>query len=548
MSIPDQIFSRALKAGFTKEAACALLANIQAESAFNPINLEDSKERSVGMSDQAYTDAVDSGRYQNFVNDSCGYGLAQWTYGPRKRLFLEFCIDRGSSIGNFDTQNEFVFYELQVSFPGLFNKCKTSHDLEDLVHDFLYQWENPEEKVNNMIKRMGYATAWYQKYIVWENNNEEGAKMTKDAAIQKILTIARNEIGYHEKNANGNLDDPTANPGSGNYTKYARDLDRTNWYNGAKQGFPYCDVWYDWLFYKGFGDLGRQMICQPINSAGAGCLFSAQYYKQAGRWFTTPEVGDQIFFTYSPGEYSHTGIVERIDGNVVTTIEGNTSDQVARRQYQIGSSNIAGYGRPKWELAEGTSDSGSGGSIPVDSGSQLSRMLRKGMRGDDVKDMQEKLLKLGYDLGPDGADGDFGAMTELAVRKFQMDNSLEVDGIVGPESYKKLSELAKEGKPTENQNGSVIEDEDAPPPIGVTILKKGSKGNQVKLAQAALSCLGYSVSIDGIFGNEFENKIKAFQKGDGLEADGEIGEETWKKLLEIPFRKNVGGYNNGSSR
>ena len=520
MSIPDQIFSRAIKAGFTKEAACALLANIQAESAFNPINLEDSKERSVGMSDQAYTDAVDSGRYQNFVNDSCGYGLAQWTYGPRKRLFLEYCMDRGTSIGDFNTQNEFIFYEMQVSFPGIWNLCRTSHDLEYVVHELLWKWENPQEKENNMTRRMSYAEAWYQKYIVWENNEEEGETMTKNTAIQKVLSLARGEIGYHEQ--------------GDNWTKYAQDLDRTNWYNGQKNGFAWCDVFVDWLFYKCFGDpLGREMICQPSGSCGAGCLYSAQYYKSAGRWFTTPEVGDQIFFTYSPGEYSHTGIVEKVENGVVTTIEGNTSDQVARRQYTIGSSQIAGYGRPKYELAEGTSDSGN--TIPSTKypGSNSSLMLRKGMKGWDVNDLQQKLLKLGYDLGPDGADGDFGVNTELAVKKFQADNGLEIDGIVGPESFKKLNELVKE-----NQNGNGQDDEDAPPPIGVTTIRNGSKGNQVKLAQAALSCLGYSVSIDGIFGNEFENKIKEFQEGDGLEATGVVDKNTWLKLLEIPYRSS----------
>ena len=531
MSIPDQIFNRAIKEGFTKEAACALLANIQAESAFNPINLEDSKERLIGMHDEAYTSAVDSGRYQNFVNDACGYGLAQWTYGPRKRLLLEFCIDRNASIGDFNSQNEFIFYEMRVSFPGIWNLCRSSHDLEYIVHELLYKWENPQEKENNMRVRMSYAEAWYQKYLVWENKEqkEEGEKMTKSMAVQKVLTLARNEIGYHEKASNSGLDDKNANSGSGNYTKYARDLDQmTNWYNGPKQGFAYCDVFNDWLFYKCFGaEIGRQMLCQPALSAGAGCLYSAQYYKQAGRWVNTPEPGDQIFFSYSPGEYSHTGIVESVNGTTITTIEGNTSDQVARRQYQIGNSNIVGYGRPKWDLAV---DDQSGSSVSDDI--HYSVLLRKGMRGNDVKVMQEKLLKLGYDLGPDGADGDFGSMTEAAVRKLQSKYGLEVDGIVGAETTKKIDDLLKEDH-HENPDDSV-------PYIGINEISLGSKGVQVKLAQSALSCLGYSVSIDGIFGNEFEKKIKDFQLSKAIRTDGIVGRETWKKLLDIPFKqKNV---------
>lgn len=178
--------------------------------------------------------------------------------------------------------------------------------------------------------------------------------MTVAQAKEKLLDLARSEIGYHEKASSADLDDKDANSGGANWTKYARDLDRTNWYNGSKNGFAWCDVFVDWLFYTCFGDpLGREMICQPTGSAGAGCLYSAQYYKQAGRWHTnSPQVGDQIFFSYSAGEYSHTGIVEQVNGDTVTTIEGNTSDQVGRRTYNIGNPVIAGYGSPKWSLAE----------------------------------------------------------------------------------------------------------------------------------------------------------------------------------------------------
>ena len=57
--------------------------------------------------------------------------------------------------------------------------------------------------------------------------------------------------------------------------------------------------------------------------------------------------------------------------------------------------------------------------------------LRKGSRGTGVKWLQWHLLRLGYDLGADGIDGDFGKMTDAAVRAFQTDRGLEVDGIVG---------------------------------------------------------------------------------------------------------------------
>ena len=65
-------------------------------------------------------------------------------------------------------------------------------------------------------------------------------------------------------------------------------------------------------------------------------------------------------------------------------------------------------------------------------------MLRKGSRGEAVREMQQKLISLGYDLGKCGADGIFGRKTLAAVKKFQKTNGLKADGIVGPLTYGKL--------------------------------------------------------------------------------------------------------------
>lgn len=68
------------------------------------------------------------------------------------------------------------------------------------------------------------------------------------------------------------------------------------------------------------------------------------------------------------------------------------------------------------------------------------RTLKKGDKGDDVAELQRKLIALGYDLGPDGADGDYGSKTTAAVKAFQKDQGLIQDGKFGPESYKVLDE------------------------------------------------------------------------------------------------------------
>lgn len=178
--------------------------------------------------------------------------------------------------------------------------------------------------------------------------------MTVEEAKKAVIDLAESEVGYHEKASNAQLDDPTANSGGANWTKFAAYLDSSpDFYNGKKNGYAWCDVFVDYLFAKVFGfEKGREMLYQPKESAGAGCLYSANYYKQANKFHRkNPLVGDQIFFSYSAGEYSHTGIVVDVNGNTITTIEGNTSDSVGRRTYETSNYSIAGYGTPNWGLA-----------------------------------------------------------------------------------------------------------------------------------------------------------------------------------------------------
>ena len=104
----------------------------------------------------------------------------------------------------------------------------------------------------------------------------------------------------------------------------------------------------DWCFVKSYGVLGaKELLCQPDSSCGAGCSFSADYYRAEGRFHHgKPEPGDQIFFSYREGEVSHTGLVVEVTAYNVTTVEGNTSDMVAKRGYALSDSRIYGYGRP----------------------------------------------------------------------------------------------------------------------------------------------------------------------------------------------------------
>ena len=278
--------------------------------------------------------------------------------------------------------------------------------------------------------------------------------MTKEEAIKAVVDLANAEVGYHEKASNANLDDPTGNAGGNNWTKYARDLDNyPEFYNGKKNGYAWCDIFVDWLFVSVFGvDRGREMLYQPLQSAGAGCLYSAQYYKE-NRAFNRadPQVGDQIFFSYSSGEYSHTGIVVDVNGNTITTVEGNTSDSVGRRTYETSNRTIAGYGRPNWQLAledwekpwvvvengqivnssEGNQEEDTATAIlyPSENHSWTPPLLK--YAPDDYYEactlLQAALNVRNFKSGK--ADGYFGALTQAAVNRAKKFYGLEADGI-----------------------------------------------------------------------------------------------------------------------
>ena len=537
----QKIYSRLRQLGFSEIGAVAMLGNWNAESGCEPNRLENDFDSYRRVS-RSYTQDVTTGKIgrQQFGTDRKGYGLAQWTFcnqantEGRKFNLYDFWKKSGKALDDVEMQCDFCWWEMTVGGYSHVRKYATEEtDLYTAVSKLCTQYEQPSR--NNIDTRFQAAKDIRSQLDLngWENGNsgseteEKGNTMTKDEAVKKVLDIARAEIGYHEQ--------------GDNITKYAAEMDRTNWYNGPKNGFPYCDVFYDWLFYKAFGDpLGREMICQPAGSAGAGCLYSAQYYKNAGRWFTTPQPGDQIFFSYSPGEYSHTGIVESVSGGQVVTIEGNTSDQVARRSYTLGDSRIVGYGRPRWELAGGSSSSGSTGGSSG-SGTGLSRVLKKGRKGEDVREMQEKLEKLGYDIGPCGADGDFGDDTYDAVVKFQRDHKLEpIDGEIGNDTYTAIEaalwvlETAAEN-PEEPEAPAAEPEQQIPqtefwPP---RTLRTGMKGRDVEVLSALLKARGWNVHyVDENFGSFLEGKVREFQTAYGLEATGIVDPATWDRLLK----------------
>lgn len=220
---------------------------------------------------------------------------------------------------------------------------------------------------------------------------------------ERVIATARAEVGYIEKETNSQLDDPTDNPGDGNWNKYARDLDALGIvYNGRKNGYAWCDIFTDWCFIYTFGlEVGMALLCQAEKGLGAGCTYSAQYYEAKGQFHkSNPKPGDQIFFTDDGGKTMyHTGLVVGVSTNRVYTIEGNTSSAagvvpnggcVRDKSYPLGASYIGGYGRPDYSLVQDTGEDApagglTGGTYTVVSGDSLSAIgSRLGVAWQDI--------------------------------------------------------------------------------------------------------------------------------------------------------------------
>ena len=386
--------------------AAGLMGNLYAESGLNPVNLQNTHERKLGLSDKEYTQQVDFGLYADFVHDGAGYGLAQWTFWSRKQNLLAFAKSREKSIGDLETQLEFLWKELTESYASLAQMLLSAGSVRAASDAVLLQFERPADQSETAkARRAAYGQKYYDQFA----GKGETMPPTILSEVERVLATARGEIGYIEKETNANLDHKTANAGDEDWNKYARDLDALGVvYNGRKNGYAWCDIFVDWCFIHTFGlEPGMKLLGQDYKGLGAGCTYSARYYKNAGRFFSTPQPGDQIFFTNDGGKTSyHTGIVEKVSGGRVYTIEGNTSSLagvvanggcVRDKSYPLGANYIGGYGRPDYSIIEEEDDMDQGKFDEMFSTAMAE--YRKKLRDNDSGEWSDEARKWAVEVG-----------------------------------------------------------------------------------------------------------------------------------------------------
>ena len=145
--------------------AAGMMGNLYAESGLNPENLQNSFSASLGLTDSEYTAAVDDGSYTDFVHDSAGYGLAQWTFWSRKQTLLDFARMEEKSIGDLSLQLDFLWMELSESFSDLLSALHSATSVADASAAVLTQFERPADVGESVQEgRAGFGEMFYEKY------------------------------------------------------------------------------------------------------------------------------------------------------------------------------------------------------------------------------------------------------------------------------------------------------------------------------------------------------------------------------------------------
>lgn len=149
-------------------------------------------------------------------------------------------------------------------------------------------------------------------------------------------------------------------------------------------------------------------------------------------------------------------------------------------------------------------------------------LIRTGARGEDVRDVQHRLLGAGMRIEPDELDGSFGASTEAALREFQRARGLPPDGILGPDTWGQLVEA-----------GYRLGDRT------LYLRSPAFRGDDVRELQRMLNALGFDAGKeDGIFGPRTDRGLREFQRNVGSAVDGIVGLDTVHAITR--YRPAVG--------
>lgn len=262
--------------------------------------------------------------------------------------------------------------------------------------------------------------------------------MTEQQIRNQVVSTAKKYLGCKESNGT-----------------HKQIIDIYNGHRPLARGYSvkYTDAWCA-TFVSAVAVLCGYTDIMPTECS---CAKMVQLYKNLGRWQEkddyVPQLGDIVMYDWgdtgkgdNTGTPDHVGIVAYISGTTMKIIEGNISDSVAYRTLSVNGKYIRGYCLPDYasKATEGGNTKPNTESTKPNTTESVKTVeivldvLEEGAEGAQVKTLQQLLIAKGQKLPKYGADGEFGAETEKAVKAFQSAKNLNDDGVVGNDTWNKL--------------------------------------------------------------------------------------------------------------
>ena len=328
------IYDKLMSAINNEYGVCGLMGNLYAESGLRSNNLQNTSEKKLDLSDTEYTAKVDDGSYTNFVHDSAGYGLAQWTYWSRKQNLLDYARKVCKSIGDEDMQVDFLINEIK-GYKTTWNALVNAKSIKDASDAVLTQYERPADQSDAVKnKRAEYGKNIYNEIMKGETD--------MGYSRQKVVNLVKSWDGKNE--ADGS---------------YKSIIDIYN----SKEPFPRSTkMLYGWAWCAcTWSALAKALGYTAIMPVEISCYYIIEQAKKMGCWQENdayvPSPGDAVLYDWqdngtgdNKGNPDHIGTIIEVykDAGYMVVEEGNYSDSVKKRTLSINGKYIRGFIVPKY--------------------------------------------------------------------------------------------------------------------------------------------------------------------------------------------------------
>lgn len=187
-NVAQQAWNFFTSKGYSTHGTAGILGNMQAESGMYPQRLQGDFTNGYTKS-QEYTRATDSGS-NNFVHDSKGYGLVQFTYHSLKKQLLDAAKANNKSVGDTGLQLSVVDNMLRTSYPSVYNTIRTASDVKTASNAMLHGYERPADQSASVEnKRASLGQGFYNTYAGGKGGAGNGRPLRNVKPYRRVKSL-----------------------------------------------------------------------------------------------------------------------------------------------------------------------------------------------------------------------------------------------------------------------------------------------------------------------------------------------------------------------